>query len=197
MLPIGPATRLKLIVIGLVGLVVSTGISLKAMRDYYDAGTEPSEMTMAQVRDAATRTPFAVRWVRLTEPVQLDCSSALQWMEEDTASTIVLAFDESKQQPFWLQYNQPVTTCAQLKSIELQGILMQPEKFWIKQGMVKPSSQYPLMELKVGQTSSDFRKNALSMGAANLIFLAMLGLWFLSRPPKPQTHFEALARASR
>ncbi len=184
MITLGRATRVKLIGVGALGLALMTGFLLKDLRDYCLRGSQPSELTVAQVRETAARKPFVRRWVRLTEPLQLDCSRARGWVEDGKTSIVVLAFDASRQQPFWVEYNDRSQNCDDLKTIALEGMLVEPEKFWIKQGMVRPSSQYPLMELKVGATPSDLRRSAASMGAADLIFIAMLWVGYASSPRK-------------
>jgi hypothetical protein len=171
-----PALRIKMIFVGIVGLVVSTGIALSDFREAARAGTQPAEMTMAQVRDAVT-TPFVARWVRLTEPLQIECSQGLVWTESGKATMVVLAYESSRQQPFWLEY-EGNHSCNELGSISTEGMLVEPSKFWIKHGMVQPSSPYPLLQLNVGETPLKVRKDAQSIALADLLFIAMLGFAF-------------------
>jgi len=182
---LGPARRLQLMVIGSIGLVVMSWILLGDLRNYWMAGSQPSDMTMAVLQQTAVTKPFAQRWVRLVEPVSLDCSHALRWTEGGNVTEVVLAFDDSKQQPIWLEYRGGYN-CEELKSIPLEGMLVEPDQFWTKHGMFAPSSRYPLMELKAGRSPADLLKDAESMGAACVLFIVMLLLGYVTRPKKKE-----------
>ena len=182
-LVIGPARRVQLIAAGGLGLVIMSWILFNDLRNYRTAGSQPSDMTMADVRQAAAIKPFHQRWVRLVEPVNFDCSHALQWIEGDNVTEVVLAFDASKQQPLWLEYKGGYG-CETVQNIPLEGMLIKPDKFWTNKGMFVPSSQYPLMELRVGRSPADLLREAESMGAVSLVCVGMLLLGYITRPKK-------------
>jgi hypothetical protein len=178
MIRISPAARIKLIGGGILGLVIFTSFLFKGLRDYRLADSQPIEMTIAQVTEAAVREPFVPRWIRITEPLQIDCLQSRQWTEDGKTSTVVLAFDAAKQQAFWLEYRGSID-CRELRNTAFEGMLVVPEKFWKKQGMVQPSSSYHLVELSIGETPSDLRIKVESFAAADLLFIAMLCVGFL------------------
>jgi hypothetical protein len=70
--------------------------------------------------------------------VNFECSHALQWIEGGDVTEVVLAFDASKQQPLWLEYKGGYG-CETVKDIPLEGMLVEPDKFWTKHGMFAPS----------------------------------------------------------
>jgi hypothetical protein len=180
---LGPARRLQLMVVGGIGLAIMSWLLLSDLRNYRSAGSQPSDMTIAAIGQAGTTKPFSQRWVRLVEPVNLECSHALQSVEGSNVTEVVLAYDSSKEQPLWLEYKGSYA-CETLKDIPLEGMLVEPDKFWSKHGMFAPPSRYPLMELKVGRSPADLLKDAESMGAACLLFLVMLSLAYITRPKK-------------
>jgi hypothetical protein len=173
--------RYKLIFVGSLLLVLFTVFLLRDLRAYRQAGTQPSNVNVAQVREIAATESFTTRWVRLTEPLELMCSQSLRWQQEDNISIIVLAYDQSKQQPFWLAYKGQ-HSCDELKSLPLEGMLVQPDKFWIKQGMTNPSTAYPLIELKVGDTPADLRRDINNWIWVDVLGITMLAFAYILKP---------------
>jgi hypothetical protein len=142
-------------------------------------------VNVAQVQEIAASTNFSTRWIRVTEPLEFVCSQSRSWEEQGKNSLVVLAYDQSKQQPFWLEY-QGQHSCEELKSLPLEGLLVQPDKLWINQGMVRPSAPYPypLLELKVGASPADLRKNITTWIEVDLIGIAVLAIAYMARPRK-------------
>jgi hypothetical protein len=180
---LGPARRMQLMIAAAFCLAVTGWMGLNDWRSYRTAGSHQVDMTMEDVRQAGALTPFAERWVRLVEPVSFDCSHGLQWTENGDVTEIVLAFDSSKQQPLWLEYK-GAYTCDTLNNILLEGMLMQPDKFWVNKGMFAPSARYPLLELQVGRSPADRRKRALAMGFVSLVSVLFFVLVYLARSKK-------------
>ena len=180
---LGKSTRYKLIFAGSVILFGFTGFLLRDLRAYRQAGAQPSNVNVAQVQEIAASTNFSTRWIRVTEPLEFVCSQSRDWDEQGNISLVVLAYDQSKQQPFWLVY-EGQHSCEELKSLPLEGLLVQPDKFWIKQGMVQPSAAYPLVELKVGASPADLRKNINTWIEVDLIGIAVLAIAYMARPRK-------------
>jgi hypothetical protein len=180
---LGPARRMQLMVAAAFCLAVTGWTAFNDLRSYRMAGSQRIDVSMEDVRQAGTITPFAERWVQLIEPVSIDCSHGLQWTENGDVTEIVLAFDDSKQQPLWLEYK-GAFTCETLKNIPLEGMLVQPEKFWVNKGMFAPSSHYPLLELQVGRSPADLRKRVEAMGFVSLVSLFFFMLLYLARQKK-------------
>ena len=173
----------KAIFIGSVLLCVGSGLLLNAVRSYRQAGAQRNDMNVAQVREIAASTDFNARWIRLTESLELQCSQSLGWKEDGKISMVVVAFDQSKQQPFWLEYNGD-HSCEELESIPVEGLLVRPEKFWIKHGMVRPSAAYPLVQLKVGGSPADLRKDIYIWAGSQLLAITVLAIAYIRRPRK-------------
>jgi len=180
---LGPARRMQLMAAAAVCLLATGWTAFNDLRSYRMARSQRIDMSIEDVRQVGAVTPFAERWVRLVDPVNFDCSHGLQWSENGDVTEIVLAFDDSKEQPFWLEYKGAIT-CETLKNIPLEGMLVQPEKFWVNKGMFAPSSRYPLLELQVGRSPADLRKRAEAMGFVSLVSVFFFILLYLSRQKK-------------
>ncbi len=187
---VGTINRYKLVICGLIILVVTTGFLVRDLRAYREVGAQPSDLNVAQVEQIAASKDFSARWIRLTDSLQLKCEQSMGWEEDNKTTIVVLAFDQLQQQPFWLEYKSN-HNCEDLKSLPLQGLLVRPEKFWIKQGMVQPASAHPLMELKVGETPADLRKNICTWTGADLLAIVLLmfayKVWPRQKTVKPRS----------
>lgn len=179
-------SRIKIFVAGAIALVFAVVTVVKDVRDYRRAGSKPGEMTVAQAREASAATPFVRRWIRITEPLQIDCKQALQQSENDKVTAIViLAFDQSRQQPFLLDYPRDAENCQQLRDIPMEGMLIQPEvKYWTTQGMKVPTTQYPMMGLRVGQTPKTLLNEAEVLSGVAAIMIGLLCFAYVSGPKK-------------
>ena len=175
--------RYLMIILAPVILFLNTGFLLRDVRAYKQAGARRSDVNVAQVREIAASTDFTARWIRLTEPLDLKCSQSLGWEENGKTSIAMLAFDQSQQQPFWLVYDGN-PTCEEFKSVPMEGLLVPPDKFWTTHGMVKPSAVYPLVELKVGASPADLRKDVYTWTGADLFAIGLLVAAYITRPRK-------------
>jgi hypothetical protein len=179
-------SRIKLLTVGALAFVIASGSVVKDVSDYRRAGTTSSDMTLAEAREASTAHPFVRRWVRLKEPLELDCGQALQETEDGKLkATVVLAFDESKTQPFLLDYERDQPTCEELKALPLEGILDEPlTKFWTVHGMTLPSTSNPVITLRVGARPSGLKTEAELLTVVALISLWLLWFAYRSGPKK-------------
>jgi hypothetical protein len=180
-------SRIKLLAVGTLAFVIASGTVVTDVRDYRRAGTVPSDTTLTEAREVSRAHPFVRRWVRLTEPLELDCGQALQETEDGKLKAIVvLAFDGSKTQPFLLDYERDQPNCEELKALPLEGILDEPlTKFWTVHGMTLPSTSNPVITLRVGAHPSGLKTEAELLTAVALISLWLLWFAYKSGPSKP------------
>jgi hypothetical protein len=176
-------TRVKMMAVGALAFVLGGADSLSNLHDYVRAGTEPTEMNLDQARAASASHPFIRRWVRLTEPLDLNCGQRLhERVDGEIKSIIVVAFDSSKEQPVLVEYEHPPNGCEELKSVPLEGMLIQPElKYWTTHGMAAPSAKYPLLGLRVGENPSALLTQAELLGGVAIISLGMLVFAYRSK----------------
>ena len=180
-------SRIKLLAVGTLAFVIASGTVVKDVRDYRRAGTAPRDTTLAEAREVSRADPFVRRWVRLTEPLELDCGQALQETEDGKLkATVVLAFDGSKTQPFLLDYERDQPNCEELRALPLEGILDEPlTKFWTVHGMTLPSTSNPVITLRVGAHPSGLKTEAELLTVVALISLWLLWFAYKSGPQKP------------
>jgi len=189
---VGKVTRYRLIISGSIILLLFTGFLLRDVRAYRQAGAQPRGVNVAQVQEIAAAPNFGASWIRLNEPLEMNCSQSMGWEENGKTSFVILAYDQSKQQPFWLEY-QGQHSCEEFRSLPLVGLLVPPDTFWIKQGMIRPPLAHPLVELKVGATPADLRTNIYTWLAVELIGIAALAVAYIARPKKTTPSYATAA----
>lgn len=174
---------IALIGMGIVGFYVE-------YQEFRSLGESPRTMTIAEAMPADERGIDETRWVRLSEPLVPDCSSALdRTVNGRTIGTLLLASDAAKTR--WVSLNihgQPPCGAA-MES--LQGIFKKadpglPE--WLKgKGVTVPASTYPLMEMAVGETPGNIKLLLGSFAGMALLGVICLATGMISRRGRRRT----------
>jgi len=156
-------------------------------RDYRSAGSQPQEITIAQASSIRAESPSVRHWVRLTEPLQLECSQALlQTKDGKPDGAVILAFDQTKEHAVLLKFTGNIQNCEQAGSLPMDGMLGEPwTKFWTTHGMSVPSTPTPMLGLDVGSNPQEFLQGAEVTAGVAIISLALLCWAYFSktRPP--------------
>lgn len=184
-----------------IAISFAAGDAFKDVRDYRRAGTHPAPMTVADASAASAVSPFVRRWIRLTEPLQLDCEHALldSGDGDSGAATVILAFDQQRQHSFLVQYKGNLH-CDEARALPLEGMLVEPStKFWTTHGMSVPATPFPMIQLEVGVDPSGLLQEAEVLSGVTAICMGLLWyMWIYRRSPEQKKSNETpFAKAAR
>ncbi len=184
--PKQPMSATNQLVVRIVFLVVCTAAAcafgyygLRHARTYASMGQQPEEITAAQAFDVPLNS--GPRWVRLNEPLKLDCDHGLQQLKDSNVEfTEFLAYDETGKYAFLLRYKGDAG-CARTPSVPGKALLNAPPMYWWTMNNM-PSPNSDPVELKVDADPSEERNEAMSCFALLLMMIGMIVL--LSLPKK-------------
>jgi hypothetical protein len=162
---------------------------LRHYQNYAHMGKRPEEITAAQAFDVPL--DATARWVRLKEPLQLNCDKALQELSGGSVEfTEFLAYDATGKYAFLLQYKGE-TTCAGTRAVPLEGLLKTaPMYWWTGNNMPTPTSDP--VELRLGEKPTADLWEALCL-LPIMVFTLFIAVLLISdeRPdyPRPANNY--------
>lgn len=173
-------TRIIGITLSIAGALACTFYGLRHYHNYAHMGKQPEEISAAQAFDVPL--DANTRWVRLKEPLNLNCDHALQQIDGGTVEfTEFLAYDETGKYAFLLQYKGD-TDCAGTRAVPFEGVLRAaPVRWWTMNNMPNPTSDP--VELRLGEKPNEELKQAIYV-----LIIVPFVLWltvFLIRYQRP------------
>jgi hypothetical protein len=156
---------------------------LRHARTYARMRQQPEEITAAQAFDV----PLGAgpRWVRLNEPLKLDCDHGLQQLKDGNVEfTEYLAYDETGKYAFLLQYKGDAG-CARTPSVPGQALLKTPPMYWWTINNMPVPTSDPV-ELKIAADPADERNDAIYSFLLLLMMIGMIALLLLAQSKRPQ-----------
>lgn len=152
-------------------------------RSYARMGQQPEEISAAQAFDVPLNS--GPRWVRLNEPLQLDCTHGLQQIKNGNVEfTEYLGYDETGKHAFLLQFKGDAG-CARTPSILDAGLLRTPPMYWWTINNMPVPTSDPV-ELKIGADPAEERNDAIYSFLLLLMMIGMIALLSLPQKKRPQ-----------
>ena len=190
------AILVTLITLCIGGALIAGYYGLRHARSYARMGTQPEEITAAQVHDVPLdRGP---RWVRLKETLKVDCDHALQQSSNGSVNfTEYLAYDMTGKHAFLVRYKGD-TDCAGTQAAQLEGLLKSPPMYWwTVNNMPYPTSEPVELELQL--TPAEELKEAIAAFATMLLLFGVAAVFFRTHKTtkkSPEQQFQQRAAAS-
>jgi len=176
-------TRIALLTLCTVAALVFGYYGLRHTRSYARMGQQPEEITAAQAFDVPL--DAGPRWVRLKEPLKVDCDHGLQQIKGGNVEfTEYLAYDATGKYAFLLQ-SKGDADCAATPSVPGEGLLKAPPMYWWTiNNMTVPTSDP--VELKLDAKPAEERKDAMYSFLLLLLMVGMIALLSLPQKARPQ-----------
>ena len=145
----------------------------------------PQEMTIEEAVPSPDAIPEKPQWVSLPGGLKPNCNQVLQEKSSGSVTGIrVLASDSSAQRWFWVRLKGDVS--CEAAAAPLVGVLNKADSAlpaWIRdKGLDVPVSNYPLMEISVGEGPGDAKLELWIFGGMGLLGLVTV-VFFLRMKP--------------
>jgi hypothetical protein len=188
--------RIILVTLCVGGGVAAGYYAMSHARSYARMGNQPEEITAAQAFDVPL--DAGPRWVRLKEPLKVNCDHALQELTNGVVDfTEYLGYDATGKYAFLIQYKGD-TNCAGTQAVPWEGLLKSPPMYWWTINHMPDPNSEPV-ELKLQANPTEELKEAIGAFVALVMLIGSAAVFAWARPPKPkspQQHFQARAAAS-
>jgi hypothetical protein len=198
--PLSP-TRLLAIRIALITLCAGGGLAaryygLRHAQSYARMAKQPEEITAAQA--FAVPLDQGPRWVRLKEPLQVNCDHALQELTNGVVDfTEYLGYDATGKYAFLIRYKGD-TDCGGTQAVQWEGLLKSPPMYWWTTNKMPYPASEPV-ELQLQAKPTEELKEAVSAFVIVPMAIGLVAVFARARPLKPkspQQQFQERAAAS-